>query len=132
MEFARDLVTHFNRWCSASEVKDFNDLSDLMVLEQFKNSVPERIAMYICEKKVKTAAEAAALAEYLLTHRGGCGDLRTYAFSVDREGGPAGGLHSSGRPGGKFNTGQRSDRIVHESEDFCQLEWGKGASGHIT
>ena len=42
-----------------------------MLLEQFRNSVPEKIAMYISEQKVKTAAEAAALAdEYWLTHKG--------------------------------------------------------------
>ena len=41
LEFARDLLTHFNRWCSAAEVKDFDGLCNLMVLEQFKNSVPE-------------------------------------------------------------------------------------------
>jgi len=70
LEFARDLMTHFTRWCSASEVKDFDDLCNSMVLEQFKNSVPERIAMYISEQKVRTAGEAAALADdYFLTHR---------------------------------------------------------------
>ena len=38
------------------------------MLEQFKNSVPERLAMYISEKKVTSAAEAAAFADdYLLT-----------------------------------------------------------------
>lgn len=63
LEFARDLVIHFNRWCSASEVKDFDDLCNLMVLEQFKNSVPERISMYISEQRVRTAGEAAALAD---------------------------------------------------------------------
>ena len=45
-----------------------------MILEQFKNSVPGRIATYISERKVKTAAEAAALADdYLLTHVGDTG-----------------------------------------------------------
>jgi len=48
-----------------------------MILEQFKNSVPGRIATYISERKVKTAAEAAALADdYLLTHGGEtCSDV---------------------------------------------------------
>lgn len=52
-------------------VETYDDLCDLIVLEQFKNSVPGHIAIYISEHKVKTAAEAAALAdEYVLTHRG--------------------------------------------------------------
>lgn len=39
-------------------------------MEQFKNSVPSHIAVYISEHKVRTAAEAAALADvYVLTHR---------------------------------------------------------------
>lgn len=70
MEFARDLVTHFNRWCTALEVKTFDGLCNLMVLEQFKNSLPNNVATYINERKVKTAAEAAALAdEYILIHK---------------------------------------------------------------
>lgn len=45
-------------------------LSNLIVLEQFKNIVPDRIATYINEDKVQTAAEAAVLAdEFVLTHK---------------------------------------------------------------
>ena len=70
LEFARDLVTFFGRWCSASGVDTFNGLCDMMVLEKFKNSIPNHIAVYVSEHKVKTAAEAAVLAdEYVLTHR---------------------------------------------------------------
>ncbi len=71
VEFARDLVTFFSRWCSALNVDTYAALCDLVVSEQFKNSIPSHIAIYISEHKVKTAAEAAALAdEYVLTHRG--------------------------------------------------------------
>ncbi|XP_036974481.1 uncharacterized protein LOC119030758 [Acanthopagrus latus] len=38
LEFARDLTGHFVRWCSALKVETFEDLSELIVLEQFKNS----------------------------------------------------------------------------------------------
>lgn len=61
VEFARDLVTFFNRWCSALNVDTYAALCDLVVLEQFKNSIPSHIAVYISEHKVKTAAEAAHL-----------------------------------------------------------------------
>lgn len=71
VEFARDLDTFFGRWCVASEVDTFGALCDMMVLEKFKDSVPGHIAVYISEHKVKTAAEAAVLAdEYVLTHGG--------------------------------------------------------------
>lgn len=63
LEFACDLTTHFMHWCSVSKVESFEKLCDLIVLEQFKNSIPENIAMYISEQNVKTAAEVAALAD---------------------------------------------------------------------
>lgn len=63
VEVARELSTAFNRWCMASEVTTFEELTDLIVLEQFKNSVPARIATYINEQKADTAAKAAELAD---------------------------------------------------------------------
>lgn len=38
------------------QLNSFNDLSDLIVLEQFKNSMSESIAAYIAEQKVKKTA----------------------------------------------------------------------------
>lgn len=69
-EFVRGLTSAFNRWSTASEATTFEGLCDLIVLEQFKNSVPEAVATYINERKVKSPCEAAALAdEYVLTHK---------------------------------------------------------------
>ncbi len=71
LEFARDIHTHFTRWRCASDVDDFDSLCELIVLEQFKNSLPVRVVSYVSEQRARTAAEAAALAdEYVLTHRG--------------------------------------------------------------
>ncbi|CAJ1087102.1 uncharacterized protein LOC117532417 [Xyrichtys novacula] len=70
VEFVRDLSTHFKRWLSALDVSTFDNLCDLMILEQLKNCLPERIAKYITEQKVTTAAAAAVSAdEYALLHR---------------------------------------------------------------
>ena len=81
LEFARDLRTHFHRWCAASGVNDFQDLCNLLVLEQFKNSVPEPVAVYISEKKVKTVSEAASLADdFTLTHRVGIWKLLLFGY----------------------------------------------------
>ncbi len=55
MEFVREIQTNFNRWCTASGVKTLSYLRELVVLEQFKNSVPPRIATYVGEAKVHTA-----------------------------------------------------------------------------
>ncbi|KAL3967153.1 FMS-like tyrosine kinase 1 [Sarotherodon galilaeus] len=71
LEFARDLTKHFNRWCSALGVSTFQDLCELMVLEQFKDRVPPEVATYIAEREVKTVSDAAKLAdEYVLAHKG--------------------------------------------------------------
>ena len=68
-ELARDLTSSFTRWLTAEGVDTFDTLRDLMILEQFKNTLSDRIATYIHEHKVKTAAEAAVLADgFSLTH----------------------------------------------------------------
>lgn len=70
VEFVREVQTHFNRWCSASNVETLNDLKELVLLELFKNSVPPRIATYVTETKACTAYDAAVLAdEYALIHK---------------------------------------------------------------
>src|SRR4029434_5295752 len=52
---ARDLVGFFDRWCSSVSVNTYERLCELMVLEQFKNVVPERLAMFINEHKDEAA-----------------------------------------------------------------------------
>ena len=70
-EFVRDLSAHYKRWLTALEVTVFGELCDLMILEQFKNSLTESIATYITERKITTAAEAAVSADkYVLLHKG--------------------------------------------------------------
>ncbi|KAK0150475.1 hypothetical protein N1851_008430 [Merluccius polli] len=70
LEFARDLRKHFSRRCSASGVDTLDDLTNLMLVEQFKLSVPGRVATYISEHKVKTPEQAASLADdFTLTHK---------------------------------------------------------------
>lgn len=64
-----------------------------MIMEDFKNCLPERVAIYLNEQKVNEVSKAAVLAdEYVLTHKS---DFvgRSYSFGarpVDR-GGVAGG-----------------------------------------
>ncbi|KAK0130945.1 hypothetical protein N1851_034377 [Merluccius polli] len=70
VEFVRDLTAHFGRWCAASEVDTFEKLCNLVILEQFKNSVPKNVATYLTENKVGTPGQAAVLAdEYVLIHK---------------------------------------------------------------
>ncbi|XP_030283654.1 uncharacterized protein LOC115587797 [Sparus aurata] len=77
MEFVRELTNHFNRWCVASSVDNFEGLCNLVILEQFKDTLPSRVATYLNERKVTTAAEAAGLAdEYVIVHKGRPGEPR--------------------------------------------------------
>lgn len=63
VEFARELTTAFNRWCMVAEVSTFEEMSNLMVLEKFKNTIPSRAATYITEQKAGNPAEAVELAD---------------------------------------------------------------------
>lgn len=71
-EVARELNSHFNRWCSAVGVATFEELSNLIALEQFRNILPERIATHISEHKMKTAPEAAVVADDLCNTCNNC------------------------------------------------------------
>ncbi len=51
-------------------MKTLDDLKELMLFEQFKNSVSQRVATYISERKLNTAYEAAVMAdEFSLIHK---------------------------------------------------------------
>uniref|UniRef100_A0A0E9PBU7 Uncharacterized protein n=1 Tax=Anguilla anguilla TaxID=7936 RepID=A0A0E9PBU7_ANGAN len=51
-------------------VVSFEHLRDLIVLEEIKNCLPEKVATYLNESKVNKAADAAVIDdEYVLTHK---------------------------------------------------------------
>ena len=66
MEFSKELNTQFNCWCNSLGVHTYEALCELIILEQFKNSISSHIATYINERKEKMAATPAD--EYVLTH----------------------------------------------------------------
>ncbi len=69
-EFGRKKMALFDRWCSAQEVKNFEQLRDLILMEELKNCLPDKIATYLNEQKVTNVSAAAILAdEYVLIHR---------------------------------------------------------------
>ena len=70
MEFAREKATLFDQWCTATKTTDFSSLRELVLLEEFKNSISERIVTYLNEQKVMSLSQAAVLAdEFVLTHK---------------------------------------------------------------
>ncbi|XP_013856586.1 uncharacterized protein LOC106512535, partial [Austrofundulus limnaeus] len=70
VEFARDKTVLFDKWCHSSKVKSLEDLRELILLEEFKKCLPERIVVYLNEQKVSSLTKAALLAdEFILTHK---------------------------------------------------------------
>lgn len=69
-EFGRDKMTLFDRWCVSQGVKDYDQLRELILIEEFKNCISDKVATYINEQKVSNVSDAARLAdEYALTHK---------------------------------------------------------------
>ncbi|XP_030271730.1 uncharacterized protein LOC115581049 isoform X3 [Sparus aurata] len=71
VEFAREKGVLFDKWCSANEVKNsFESLRQLLLLEDFKGALPERMVMFLNDQKVTSLPKAAVLAdEFVLTHK---------------------------------------------------------------
>ena len=69
VEFAHHSERLFSDWINSSEVKDYDGLKELILLENFKDNVPAEIKLYIEEKQTTELQTAARLAdEYNLTH----------------------------------------------------------------
>ncbi|KAL2103191.1 hypothetical protein ACEWY4_000059 [Coilia grayii] len=82
VEFAREKERLFDRWCTSQKVCSFDLLRQLVLLEEFKNCVPDVLKTYLNEQKPSTLAEAAVLAdEFALTHRGMASIRRSNSFS---------------------------------------------------
>ncbi|KAK0137070.1 hypothetical protein N1851_026732 [Merluccius polli] len=70
LSLGREKEALFDRWCHASKVTEFEQLRELILLEEFKNCLSDRLATYINEQKALTLAAATVLAdEYVLTRK---------------------------------------------------------------
>lgn len=70
VEFARDKETLFDRWCAARGVDDFTSLRELILMEEFKKSLPERMLIHFNEQRISSLLAAAVMAdEYVLIHK---------------------------------------------------------------
>ncbi|XP_069983360.1 uncharacterized protein [Penaeus vannamei] len=71
LEFAREKDGLLARWCESEKVdNDCDKLYQLILVEEFKKCLPDRIKMYLNENRVKVLDEAARMAEdYALIHR---------------------------------------------------------------
>ena len=68
MEFAHEKD---DRWCTSQEVAgDYTRLRELLLIEEFKNCLPDEVKTYLDENKVETFHQAATLTDnYTLTHQ---------------------------------------------------------------
>lgn len=84
VEFAREKGVLFDKWCAASKVSDFDSLRELILLEEFKGCLSERIVVYLSEQKVTTLSHAAVLAdEFILTHKNVFASARPEKLQID-------------------------------------------------
>jgi len=86
VEFAREKTTLFEKWCTACKVTTFDQLKELILMEEFKNCISEKIVVYLNEQKVLSLSEAAVFAdEFVLTHKVYCTPTRSSPYTaVDR------------------------------------------------
>lgn len=69
-DFARKKSVLFDRWCVSSKATDLASMRELMLVEEFKNCVSERIAVHLSEQRVSSLQQAATLAdEFALIHK---------------------------------------------------------------
>lgn len=102
----------FDRWINSCEAFDYQQLKNLMLLVQFRLSVPKEIEVYLNEREASTARHAAELADsYEVAHGGssvtggrrrGFEDRQEERSPRQSEGGnwrpPMAGRYSSPRP----------------------------------
>ncbi|XP_054860848.1 uncharacterized protein LOC129347475 [Amphiprion ocellaris] len=70
VEFVREKSVLFDKWCQACNVKTLEEMRELILIEEFKKCLPERIVVYLNEQKVLSVTNAAVLAdEFILTHK---------------------------------------------------------------
>ncbi len=73
VDFARQQEAAFDKWLRASEVYNFNELRELMVLEQFKQSLPRVIQVHLNDMGASTVSKAAEAADnYVLVQNSWC------------------------------------------------------------
>lgn len=70
MELVREKRVMFEKWCLSSKTTTFEELRELILLEDFKSCLPEGVVVHLNERKMTSLLDAAVLAdEFVLTHR---------------------------------------------------------------
>ena len=93
IEFARVKEQLFDRWCTSNKIdRDFSELRQLILVEEFKRCVTMSIRVFLDEQKVKTLHDAARISDdYALTHKSGS-PTNSSPFERSHEHKPFGGV----------------------------------------
>ena len=121
-EFAGEKLRALHRWLKSASVTTFDQLVNLISLEEFKRKVPYSIMVHITDKEETDLVKAAKIADvFSLIHRPFPGDRRTTQNLVSS---PAGS-----NPNTKHATGQGSSSAISKPSQpvckFCRKE------GHV-
>ena len=103
-EFATGYEMLFDRWCvSAKAEGSFDKLRQMVLMEQFRNSVPTEISIHLGEREVETVKQAGVKAdEYALNHRMTGSHVKGWARKK------SGGAEGS-QPSGEYTRGDDSN-----------------------
>ena len=111
LDFARQQEAMFDKWLRASDVYDFKQLRELMVLEKFEQSLPRVMHTHLNDLDVKAVFDATD--NYALTHRDSWRDRPNGPTTGVRE---VEGNQGDGNSGGhrqsmNFQSGERQFRF---------------------
>lgn len=70
IEFAREKTQLFDKWLAAQKVNTFEALRELMLLEDFKSGMPDKLVLHLNELKIISVSQSAIMAdEFVLLNR---------------------------------------------------------------
>ena len=69
-EFASDKLRAFDKWIKVAEIASFDQLRNLILLEEFKRKIPNNVMLHIEDKQETDLVKAAKLVDvYSLVHK---------------------------------------------------------------
>jgi len=88
LEYSHSSNKYFKRWLTASNINDYEQLSETILLEQFFRGIPLEVKSYLLEREVNSVDKAAHLAEnFSLVNRKFQNHTRpTQPLSIDQGG----------------------------------------------
>ena len=118
VEFARNKITMFDRWCTSQKInEEYDRLKQLLLIEEFKRCIPNDIKTYLDEHKVTNLDEASKMAdEYAITHKS----------SLQRNYGNSRGSHS-GNVQNRGHSGQNYSNVHNRNPNPSESSYsGRG------